>query len=222
MERVLPLREVARWLGIRPAEAERWTRSGELPLVRAEGLAGVHPADLKRFLTERLGEILARRGDAAEETLARRVMATLCAIERESGATEGDPAKRVLVVDDSEPSATLARQAIEAAHRGGDPIEFRRAADGVAACLVLSSERIDLAIVDLLMPNMDGIALCRLVRECVPLAATRLIVVSGLLGPATRRLLEEIGVDAALEKPFRAETLAARARALLARAPRAA
>ncbi len=141
------------------------------------------------------------------------MLATLCALGDDVAMERSaERPRRVLVVDDSDAMANLAELTL----RGlGPGIECLRAADGVAACDILASTPVDLALVDVLMPNMDGIALCRLIRECVRLAGMRLLVISGLLGPETRRELREIGVDGMLEKPFRAEELAERVRALL-------
>ena len=111
--------------------------------------------------------------------------------------------ERVLVVDDN----AAARQALSR-QLGAWGIPCTTAADGTAAVRLLRSaagahEPYPLALVDLQIPSMDGLALARLIKDDSALDGTRVV----LLVPLGFRLEDEVrlaaGVDHCLHKPVR-------------------
>ena len=120
------------------------------------------------------------------------------------------PLSRVLVVDDEPELASLMRDILEAAQ-----FEVAHAETGAVALELLGEARFDAIVSDLRMPDMDGAALWREVRERHPLLLRRMVFVTGdTLSPAAAEFLRETGC-AALEKPFAPADLVARVRALL-------
>ena len=120
------------------------------------------------------------------------------------------PLSRVLVVDDEPELASLMRDILEAAQ-----FEVAHAETGAVALELLGEARFDAIVSDLRMPDMDGAALWREVREPHPLLLRRMVFVTGdTLSPAAAEFLRETGC-AALEKPFAPADLVARVRALL-------
>jgi len=103
-------------------------------------------------------------------------------------------------------------------------LEVRTAATGREALEVARREKPDLIVVELVLPDMTGIGLCRLVREDATLAGVALVMVSELDSEIDRVLAFEAGVDDFLAKPFYARELASRVTAVLRRcgAPRGA
>jgi two-component system, OmpR family, KDP operon response regulator KdpE len=119
------------------------------------------------------------------------------------------PAK-VLIVDD-EPSI-LATMGPLLRSRG---YEVLTATTGRAAVLSAERDKPDLIVLDLGLPDLDGIEVCRTVREY---STTPIVVLSarGAEGDKVRAL--DTGADDYVTKPFGAEELTARIRAALRRA----
>jgi len=117
---------------------------------------------------------------------------------------------KVLLVDDEAGLRELVRVYLEKS--GFDVIE---AGDGLEAEKVLVGEHFDLLILDVMMPKLDGLTLCkrlRLARNDVP------ILLLTAKGEETDRLLGfEYGVDDYVVKPFSPRELCARAKAMLRR-----
>jgi DNA-binding response OmpR family regulator len=104
-------------------------------------------------------------------------------------------------------------------NEAGYGVEF--AADGVAALDIAREKKPDIIITEVLVPKLDGLALCRAVRKESELKDTVVLVFS-ILAAATRA--HEAGADAFLMKPLAEQRLVETVRALLAQKmmPRAA
>ena len=91
--------------------------------------------------------------------------------------------------------------------------------DGVGLDAALADGRVDLAVIDVMLPGEDGLAICRRLR-----AVSRLpIVMLTALGSETDRVVGlELGADDYLTKPFSPRELLARLRAVLRRSAAAA
>lgn len=105
------------------------------------------------------------------------------------------------------------RQAIARTLRDDSAVVFE-AADGFDALRVLEQHPIDIALVDLVMPLLDGEQLIRSLRRRGPLPV---IVVSAKQGEVDRVRALDLGADDFITKPFFAEELLARIRAVLRR-----
>jgi CheY-like chemotaxis protein len=126
-------------------------------------------------------------------------------------------ATRVLVVDDSQ----SVRRAIGRmlAPRG---LAVAEAADGRQALERLAEGRPDLVISDVMLPQLDGYEVCRVVRGRRGLAGVPVLLISGVCSPEVERRAAAAGAAGVLAKPFTAEALVARVEALLPGVPAAA
>jgi two-component system, OmpR family, response regulator MprA len=118
---------------------------------------------------------------------------------------------RVLVVDD-EPAV---RQALDRALRF-EGYETELADDGVAALSAHASRPADAVVLDVAMPRMDGLEVCRRLRAAGD--ATPILLLTARSAVAERVAGLDAGADDYLVKPFALEELLARLRALLRRA----
>ncbi|MEY4297179.1 MAG: hypothetical protein RLZZ423_358 [Cyanobacteriota bacterium] len=120
-----------------------------------------------------------------------------------------DPA-RLLVVEDDD---TIRETVSEAMAMEG--FSVAAAADGLAAWRQLGQQRFDLVVLDLMLPGLNGLDLCRRLRSTPnpPL----ILVVSARDTETDRVLGLEVGADDYLVKPFGMRELVARCRALLRR-----
>jgi two-component system, OmpR family, response regulator len=87
--------------------------------------------------------------------------------------------------------------------------------DGVSADAVLAAERFDLVILDLTLPEMDGLDVLRNMRARGSVAAVLVLTARGALDERVRGL--NLGADDYMTKPFEVSELEARVRVLLRR-----
>ena len=102
---------------------------------------------------------------------------------------------RILIADDALPMRLLLRSLLG---RAGH--EVLEAGAGDTALNVLRQEQPDIAILDLHMPGLSGLDVCRAARADPRLQTVGLIILSGDVTAAQRRVA---GADAWLQKPFR-------------------
>ena len=117
---------------------------------------------------------------------------------------------RILLVDDDPQLARVLRTGLKT--HGYD---VRVAADGVSALETFGDWPPDLVVTDLAMPNMDGLELCRRLREISQLP---IIILSVRGEEKTKVEALDAGADDYVTKPFGMEELLARVRAQLRRA----
>jgi DNA-binding response OmpR family regulator len=96
--------------------------------------------------------------------------------------------------------------------------QVRRERDGDATIRVVTTDRFDLVLLDLMLPGADGLDVCRQLRTRPD--HTPLIILSARATETHRVLGLELGADDYLPKPFSMLELVARVRALLRRAER--
>jgi DNA-binding NarL/FixJ family response regulator len=102
---------------------------------------------------------------------------------------------RLLVVDDHE----IVREGLAAALEGdGRSVVVAAVGRGDDAMRIVRAERIDVAIVDLRLPDMSGHSLTAAIREASP--STRIVVLSTYLSEESVRLSREAGADAYVAK----------------------
>jgi DNA-binding response OmpR family regulator len=117
------------------------------------------------------------------------------------------------VVDDEADIAQLIKLALE---RGGDA-SVDIAATGDAALQSVRQTPPDLMILDLSLPAIDGMEVCRLVRARPATASMPIIMLTARTGEADRVSGLDLGADDYITKPFSLRELAARVRAVLRR-----
>ena len=108
-------------------------------------------------------------------------------------------AKRVLVVDD-EPEVTFALQV----YFLGKGYEMLTALDGTSAMNLIRQNTVDLVILDMKMPGVNGIEVIKFIRSSSP--ETKVVVVTAY-DVQFQEMIEQLGVDGFLTKPFGIESL---------------
>jgi two-component system response regulator MprA len=124
-------------------------------------------------------------------------------------ADRAERTARVLVVDDDPRMLSMMRRVLEA-----DGYGVILAGDGRAALDIMRSESIDLMILDVMMPDLDGFDVCRTVRResLVPI-----LMLTALDAGVDKVTGLDVGADDYVVKPFENDELMARVRALLRR-----
>lgn len=109
--------------------------------------------------------------------------------------------KRILVVDDSRSARMIFIRCLKIV--GFSEAEFIEAGDGQEAIEAFEAGGpIDLAIIDLNMPTMDGFTLLRRLKSDADRRALPVIVASSLINDVMRRRLREEGAHAVVAKPI--------------------
>jgi DNA-binding response OmpR family regulator len=120
----------------------------------------------------------------------------------------------VLVVED-DPSI---RELIEL-HLGLEGLEHSAAGDGRDALARLSAARVDLVVLDVMLPGLDGVSVCKAMRRGGPNADTPVLMLTARAEESDKVVGLESGADDYLAKPFGVREFIARVRALLRRPP---
>jgi DNA-binding response OmpR family regulator len=117
---------------------------------------------------------------------------------------------QVLVVDDDRTVSDVVRRYLEQAGYG-----VVLAADGADGLAAIAAHRPDLVVLDLMMPGIDGIEVCRRVRRQHP--ELPVVMLTALGEEADRVLGLEVGADDYVTKPFSPRELVLRIRSVLRR-----
>ena len=113
-------------------------------------------------------------------------------------ATARVDAPRVLVVDDDETILQLIGQALERE----DAYQVQTAASGVDACARLGEFRPDVVILDVFMPEVDGVEVCRTIKDDPLFADISVIVVSGVPDHPKIAQIRQMGFNTVFPKPL--------------------
>ena len=123
------------------------------------------------------------------------------------------PKTRVLIVEDEQDIAGLIKHTLE---RGGE-IEAQTVDSGDAALQAVTDRQPDLMILDLNLPVMGGLEVCRVLRSRPQTAKLPIIMLTARTGESDRVTGLDVGADDYVTKPFSLRELAARVRAVLRR-----
>ena len=118
--------------------------------------------------------------------------------------------EKVLVVDDEDHIVELARL-----YLGRDGFQVESVGDGAEALARFSTLKPDLVVLDVMLPGLDGLSICREIRKS---SQVPIIMLTARDEITDKVVGLEVGADDYLTKPFHPQELVARAKALLRRA----
>ncbi len=121
---------------------------------------------------------------------------------------------KVIIIEDE---VTLVRNLAEKLR--GDGFNVITAADGEDGLDKIRSERPDLIILDIMLPRLDGLSICRIVRHDASTAHIPIIMLTARGTEVDKIVGLESGADDYIVKPFSLGEFLARVRAVMRRAP---
>jgi len=120
--------------------------------------------------------------------------------------------QKVLIVDDEQAIVDLVRHHLE---REG--FQCLEACDGETALRLAREHKPDLLILDLMLPGIDGLEICRLLRRDPSTAQVAIIMLTAKAEEVDRIVGLEMGADDYIVKPFSPRELVARVKAVFRR-----
>jgi two-component system alkaline phosphatase synthesis response regulator PhoP len=122
------------------------------------------------------------------------------------------PSQKILVVDDEEPILELLKYNLEK-----EGYEVKTASDGQMAVDVAKKFHPDLVLLDIMMPKMDGVEACRLIRANPELTNTFIVFLTARAEEYSEIAAFDVGADDYILKPIKPRALMSRISALFRR-----
>ncbi len=108
---------------------------------------------------------------------------------------------QIMIVDDSKTSRMFIKMCLEIVLTRAKEITFLEAENGKEALAILNEKTVDLVIMDLNMPLMDGTTLMRWIKDNGKLSTLPVIVITSTDNMAKRNELADLGALHVLSKP---------------------
>lgn len=121
--------------------------------------------------------------------------------------------KKILIVDDEAHIRMLIGQTLEELEDEG--VEFLTADNGETALELIQSEKPNLVFLDVMMPKMNGMDVCKNVKQDVELKNVFIIILTAKGQELDKQKGQEVGADVYLTKPFDPEVLLSKAKEVL-------
>lgn len=164
--------EVAEMLMVSPITVRKWAQNGELKAVTT-------PGGHRRFLWDDIQDFANQRGLVLPKAAGNKT--------------------RLLIVDDDK---TLAGYLVELFSGYLDSVDVQQANDGFEAGQKVESFRPNVILLDLMMPSLDGVAVCQKIRSNPANASIRIIAMTGFHTPENEQRILNAGAQACLKKPL--------------------
>lgn len=119
--------------------------------------------------------------------------------------------KNVLIVDDDESF----RRTLTESLRQFAGLEVDVASNGIEACIKIGKYHPALLVLDIMMPGMDGVEVCKMLRNSEELSGIKVLIVTGIPHTSKLKELHSLGYHNVLMKPFKLEDLLIKIRQLL-------
>jgi DNA-binding response OmpR family regulator len=121
--------------------------------------------------------------------------------------------QKILIVDDEPHIRMLIGQTLEELEDEG--VNFFTAENGEQALQIIDEEKPELVFLDVMMPKMNGMEVCRRVKKELALDNVFVILLTAKGQELDRQKGQEVGADLYMTKPFDPEALLSKARDVL-------
>lgn len=121
--------------------------------------------------------------------------------------------QKILIVDDEAHIRMLIEQTLEELEDEG--VEFLSAENGEAALEIIQEEKPNLVFLDVMMPKLNGMEVCRRVKKELGMSDVFIILLTAKGQELDRQKGLDVGADVYMTKPFDPEVLLTKAREVL-------
>lgn len=121
--------------------------------------------------------------------------------------------KKILIVDDEAHIRMLIGQTLEELEDEG--VEFFTADNGQTALELIQSEKPNVVFLDVMMPKMNGMEVCRKVKQELGMTDVFIIILTAKGQELDKQKGQEVGADVYMTKPFDPEVLLNKAKEVL-------
>ena len=118
--------------------------------------------------------------------------------------------RKLLIVDDESHIRTLIEQTLEELEDEG--VEFLTAENGEQALQIIQAENPQLVFLDVMMPKMNGMEVCRQVKNELGLSDVYIVLLTAKGQELDRQKGQEVGADLYMTKPFDPEMILSKAK----------
>lgn len=122
-------------------------------------------------------------------------------------------AKKILIVDDEAHIRMLIEQTLEELEDEG--VDFLSAENGEQALEIIQAENPQLVYLDVMMPKMNGMEVCRRVKKELGMDKVYIVLLTAKGQELDRLKGQEVGADVYMTKPFDPEVILTKAREVL-------
>ncbi|MFC1521521.1 response regulator [Elusimicrobiota bacterium] len=183
--------EIAKICRVTPPTVGRWVEDGKLPsFTTGGGHRRVWAADLVAFLNEHHIPI----PDDLSDT------------------KPASNALKVLIVDDESETRRLITRLLQQIN---ETVEIHEAGDGFEAGHKVASLIPHLVVLDIRLPGVDGLKVCKMIRDDDNLKNTRILTISAHDPEASKQQSIDAGADDFMAKPFNINDFAAKIKELI-------
>lgn len=121
--------------------------------------------------------------------------------------------QKILIVDDEAHIRMLIEQTLEELEDDG--VEFLTAENGEIALEIIQKEKPQLVFLDVMMPKMNGMDVCKKVKKELGLDKVYIVLLTAKGQELDRQKGQEVGADVYMTKPFDPEVLLNKAKQVL-------
>ncbi|HEY5773042.1 MAG TPA: response regulator [Chitinophagaceae bacterium] len=121
--------------------------------------------------------------------------------------------QKILIVDDEAHIRMLIEQTLEELEDEG--VEFLTAENGEIALEIIQKENPKLVFLDVMMPKMNGMEVCRRVKKELELKDVFIVLLTAKGQELDRQRGQEVGADVYMTKPFDPEIILSKAKEVL-------
>ena len=121
--------------------------------------------------------------------------------------------QKLLIVDDEPHIRMLIEQTLEELE--DDDVTFLTADNGEDALEIIKKEKPQLVFLDVMMPKMNGMEVCRRVKKELLLSGVYIVLLTAKGQELDRQKGSEVGADVYMTKPFDPEAILEKARSVL-------
>lgn len=121
--------------------------------------------------------------------------------------------QKLLIVDDEAHIRMLLEQTLEELEE--DDVEFFSAQNGEEALEIIQAENPQLVFLDVMMPKMNGMEVCRRVKKDLQLDKVFIVLLTAKGQELDRQKGQEVGADLYMTKPFDPEMILSKAKEVL-------